>query len=68
MTARSLHDVSSEEHAALFKFLDSYDNQTYPDDVGGLLGQLAMLREGTTFAPEDEPQWREAVSLAVAAH
>jgi len=67
MKARTKHEISPEEHAAMFEFLDSYDNQTYSDDVGGLLGQLSMLREGTTYTREDERQWRKAVSLAVAA-
>jgi hypothetical protein len=68
MTTRGKHEISTEEHAAMFRFLDAYDNQTYSNDVGGLLGQLSMLREGTTFAPGDERQWRKAVSLAVTAH
>lgn len=67
MTARNKQEMSPEEHAAMFKFLDAYDNHTYSGDVGGLLGQLSMLREGTSFARPDERQWHKAVSLAVTA-
>ena len=52
----------------MFAFLDACDNHRYSNDVGGLLGQLNLLRESTPVDPEHERQWRKAVSLAVAAH
>jgi hypothetical protein len=60
-------EQSPEEHAALFKFLDAYDNHTYPDDVGALLGQLSLLRERAALGHPDERTWHKAVSLAVSA-
>jgi hypothetical protein len=60
--------TSAAEHAALFKFLDKYENGAYPDDVGGLLGQLFLLRERIPFDRKYETQWRKAVSLAVSAN
>ncbi|MEO8305610.1 MAG: hypothetical protein ABI724_15970 [Betaproteobacteria bacterium] len=57
-----------EDHAAMFRFLDAFDNHTYSNDVGGLLGQLSMLRERDALEPADERLWRKAVSLAVTAH
>jgi len=68
MTVYRKHRISAEEYASMFKFLDAYDNHTYPNDVGGLLGQLSVLRHGMPVDPANERQWRKAVSLAVAAH
>ena len=67
MTVHRKHRTTAEEYAAMFQFLDSCANQTFPNDVGGLLGQLSMLREGTPVHHPNERQWRRAVSLAVAA-
>jgi hypothetical protein len=67
MTERRKQRTSAAEYSAMFKFLDEYDNGTFPDDVGGLLGQLSLLREGTPFDRKDVSQWRKAVSLAVTA-
>ncbi len=67
MTAHRNKRTSAAEQAAMFKFLDKFDNGTYPDDVGGLLGQLSLLREGHAFDRKHETQWRKAVSLAVSA-
>jgi hypothetical protein len=68
MTEHRKQRASAAEHAAMFKFLDEYDNATFPDDVGGLLGQLFLLRERIPFDRKDENQWRKAVSLAVTAN
>jgi hypothetical protein len=67
MTVHRKQRTSAAEHAAMFKFLDKYDNGTYPDDIGGLLGQLCLLREGIPFDRRYETRWRKAVSLAVTA-
>jgi hypothetical protein len=56
------------QRAALFKFLDAYDNGTYPEEAGCLLGQLSQLRELETLDRPDERAWHKAVSLAVTAH
>jgi len=50
----------------MFKFLDAYANHTYPDDVGGLLGQLSLMREHRPPTRADERELRKAVSIAVA--
>jgi len=60
--------TSAAEHAAMFKFLDKHANKRYDNDVGGLLGQLSVLRAGAPFGHEYDRQWRKAVSLAVADH
>ena len=51
-----------------FDFLAAYDNRTWSNDDGALLGQLQMLREGGTFAPSgDDKVWQQAVSRALSA-
>jgi hypothetical protein len=59
---------SPEDRAAMFKFLDAFDNHTYSNDVGCLLGQLSWLRERVSLDHADERTWHKAVSLAVTAH
>lgn len=52
----------------MFDFLDAYDNCTWSNDDGALLGQLQMLRDGGTFAPGmDDKVWQQAVSRALSA-
>jgi hypothetical protein len=58
----------AEAYTAMFRFLDAFDDKVCPNDVGGLLGQLAMLREEMPIDRRYQRQWHEAVSLAVAAH
>ena len=59
---------SSPAHAAIFRFLDAYENETYSDDDGALLGQLSMLRAGMSVERQDSREWHKAVSYAVSAH
>ena len=68
MSSHRKKERTPEEHAAMFKFLDAFDNHTYSNDVGCLLGLLSMLRERVALEPADECMWRKAVSLAVTAH
>ena len=52
----------------MFDFLDAYENRTWSNDDGALLGQLEMLRDGGTFAPgTDDHVWQQAVSRALSA-
>ena len=67
MTPHRDNPRSAEQHAAMFKFLDAYANHTYPDDVGGLLGQLSLLREHLPCTRADERELRKAVNIAVTA-
>jgi hypothetical protein len=55
-------------HDSTFDFLDAYDNRTWSNDDGALLGQLQMLRDGATIAvPRDDSVWQQAVSRALSA-
>ena len=57
-----------KSHDPTFDFLDAYDNRTWSNDDGALLGQLEMLRAGGIFAPgADDHVWQQAVSRAVSA-
>ena len=61
-------NTSSSSRAAIFRFLDAYDNEIHSDDDGALLGQLSMLRAGMFVEGRDDREWHEAVSCAVSAH
>jgi hypothetical protein len=67
MTLHRDNPRSADQYAAMFKFLDAYANHTYPDDVGGLLGQLSFLREHPPCTRADERELRKAVSIALTA-
>ena len=55
-------------HDTTFDFLEAYDNRTWSNDDGALLGQLQMLRDGATIAvPRDDSVWQQAVSRALSA-
>lgn len=57
-----------KSHDTTFDFLDAYENRTWSNDDGALLGQLEMLRAGGTFAPAgDDSVWQQAVSRALSA-
>jgi hypothetical protein len=58
---------SSPSNAAIFSFLDAFDNVIHSDDDGALLGQLSMLRAGLFVEGHDDREWHEAVSCAVSA-
>jgi hypothetical protein len=59
---------SSSSRAAMFRWLDAYDNAIYSDDDGALLGQLSMLRAGMFVEGHHDRKWHKAVSCAVSAH
>jgi len=59
---------ASPSDAAMFRFLDAYENQIHSDDDGALLGQLSMLRAGMFVEGHHDRKWHEAVSCAVSAH
>ncbi|MGH8799337.1 MAG: hypothetical protein ACREX7_03765 [Casimicrobiaceae bacterium] len=58
--------ASRRSHDPAFDFLEAYDNRTWSNDDGALLGQLEMMREGWMVPVlYDEPLWQQAVSRAV---
>jgi hypothetical protein len=68
MSRHQKSNTSSPVDAAIFKFLDAYENKIFSDDDGALLGQLSMLSAGMFVEGHDDREWHEAVSCAVSAH
>jgi hypothetical protein len=65
---RNLSPDPRKSHDSTFDFLDAYENRTWSNDDGALLGQLEMLRAGGTVAPAgDDSIWQKAVSRALSA-
>ena len=63
---RNVSPEPRQSHDPTFDFLDAYDNRTWSNDDGALLGQLEMLRAGGTLAPGGEDGlWQQAVSRAL---
>ena len=50
-----------EAFEAMKCFLDTYYNYTKSDDVGGLLGGLQFLEDGSTADPAYWQEWEESV-------
>jgi hypothetical protein len=51
-------------YLAMFHFLDSYYQATKSGDVGGLLGGLSLLQDGSSADPAMWQDWLEAVKVA----
>jgi hypothetical protein len=68
MSRHQQSNTSSPADAAIFRFLDAYENKIFSDDDGALLGQLSMLRAGMFAERKDDRAWHKAVSCAVSAH
>jgi hypothetical protein len=49
---------------AMRKFLEMYYERTSSDDVGSLLGDLQMLRDGHTADPAAWHDWMKAIDNA----
>ncbi len=45
----------------MFAFLDEYYNLTKSDDIGGLLGSMALLDDGHPADPAMLQEWLDAI-------
>ena len=55
-------DLSIEEaYKAMIIFLEGYYERTHSDDVGGLLGGMAFLEDGTTADSAAWEDWIDAI-------
>jgi len=56
----------SEHHAyvAMFEYLKAIYDRTQSDELGGLLGGMCLLEDGTTADPAAWADWEEAVKRA----
>ncbi len=65
-TAAKRKTVSLRDRRTSFAaYVDAQAAAMHSNDVGGLLGQLALLRETRPSTPAMQRQWNEAVSIAV---
>jgi hypothetical protein len=51
----------NEAYAAMFVFLEKYYERTKSDDVGGMLGQICLLSDGSTADPATWGHWLKCV-------
>ena len=54
-----------QAYAATFHFLERLYLRTKSDDLGGLLGGMSMLQDGSPADPAVSNDWREAVEYAL---
>lgn len=47
---------AKDAYRAMFRFLESYYERTQADDIGAILGSMAMLEDGK---PADGAMWQE---------
>jgi hypothetical protein len=59
--------VMSEKqaYAAMFHFLEQLYLRTKSDELGGLLGGMSILQDGSPIDPAIGKDWRDAVEYAV---
>jgi hypothetical protein len=54
-----------QAYAAMFHFLEQLYLRTKSDDLGGLLGGMSMLQDGSPADPAIEKDWQDAVAYAL---
>jgi hypothetical protein len=60
------HMTDKQAYAAMFRFLEGVYERTKSNDIGGLLGSLSLLPDGSPADPAFIEDWREAVQFALA--
>ena len=55
-----------EAFLAMYAFLESYYSLTNSDDVGGLLGGMSVLPDGSCVDPAVLEEWEESVQKVMA--
>lgn len=53
--------TTQQAFKAMVLFLESFYERTKSDDVGGLLGDLILLKDGTTADPAAWDDWMKCV-------
>lgn len=53
-----------EALVAMQRFLEGVYERTHSDDIGALLGQIQLNRDGTTWDPAAWTDWLDAVESA----
>lgn len=57
----------SEGYASMIAFLEKYYDTTKSDELGGILGGLALSDDGSTMDPACWGEWLDAVQSVIAA-
>jgi hypothetical protein len=58
--------TDEQAYAAMFYFLKQLYERTKSDDLGGFLGAMSTLRDGTAADPAILDDWNTAVEFALA--
>lgn len=56
--------TSKEAYSAMFYFLEQLYKRTGSDELGGLLGGMALLADGSPADPAVSRDWQNAVEYA----
>ena len=57
--------TDKEAYAAMFHFLESIYKRTGSNELGGLLGSMSVLADGSPADPAVAGDWQEAVTYAL---
>jgi hypothetical protein len=58
--------TDQQAYAAMFRFVEGVYERTKSNDIGGLLGSLSLLPDGSPADTAFIEDWREAVQFALA--
>ncbi len=51
-----------ESYKAMMNFLEKYYERTHSDDIGSLLGDMMLCKDGSTMDPAAWHDWIESVN------
>jgi hypothetical protein len=57
--------TDEQAYAAMYHFLEQLYNSTKSDDLGGLLGGMSLLSDGSAADPAIQSEWQRAVQYAL---
>jgi hypothetical protein len=61
-----MHILTDEQaYAAMFYFIEQLYKRTKSDELGGLLGSMAVLKDGFPADPAIIQEWQEAVQYVL---
>jgi hypothetical protein len=57
--------TDKQAYAAMFRFLERRYSHLKSDDLGGLLGEMALLADGSPADSATAQEWQQAVDYAL---
>ena len=57
--------TDEQAYAAMFRFLEQFYDRTKSDDIGGLLGDMAIMPDGGNANPVVRRDWEDAIRYAL---